>query len=206
MAFPKDTSLDEPWLMLDGHAAAVLLDPEAANDFIAELDATSGVSQIFIVAATDDDYHDSVRRLKQHTPSYYSVEDDESSMADGLDASLFYYKLHFLDPLKVEVGAELQALLPLLWLMSGFSGSPPQWPNASPYWIDEPARLAILANEAFFVPFAAALRESTDVSHIFLSTDSDEAFMQMRQLLPYDHVIRLFSHYLNFFSSTFAAL
>ena len=105
--------------------------------------------------------------------------------ADGVQENVAFFKLNYLDPDAVEFGAELAAVLPLLWLAAGAAGPCPQVPDdTSPWLILEAAHLAILLTEARFADFQQAVLSTPALSHVFLVTDSAEAFGEMRTALP----------------------
>ena len=61
-------------------------------------------------------------------------------------------------------------------------------------------RLAVLLRESQFAKFHAAMLKADEVSHIYLVTDSEEAFAEMRSELPRrERVSMLYRDYLRSF-------
>ena len=60
----------------------------------------------------------------------------------GLDENLSYLRLEYLDPDAVEVGRQLNDLLPTLWLMAGGLGAVPQAAGSEGYLIPDGGALA----------------------------------------------------------------
>ncbi len=108
-------------------------------------------------------------------------------LADGFEENVSFFRLNYLDPDRVDMGHQFAAIAPLLWLEAGGIGAWQQdaagrdepgyaLPPGTPY--------AILFKESRFGPFLQALDARPDVTHVFLVTDSEEAYAEMRAALP----------------------
>ena len=59
---------------------------------------------------------------------------------------------------------------------------------------------AVLLDETRFAEFQTALAEREDLSHVFLVTDSEEAFQEMAAQVNAPNVIQLYRDYLENFA------
>jgi adenine-specific DNA-methyltransferase len=59
---------------------------------------------------------------------------------------------------------------------------------------------AVLVSEARFAEFRAKLEGRPDLTHVFLVTDSEEAFQEMAAQVTAPHVIQLYRDYLENFA------
>jgi adenine-specific DNA-methyltransferase len=100
-------------------------------------------------------------------------------MSDGFEENAVYYRLDFLDPAEVKRGDMYGAILPILWMMAWGSGDLELSKGSGKYHFPKGCRFAVLLQEDYFNEFAAKLRERADITHIFLVTDSVEAFHEM---------------------------
>ena len=129
------------------------------------------------------------------------TDKDGRPFAKGLEENVTFYRLTYLNPDRVELGSAFEAVLPLLWLGAGARGDCPAPPkNGAPYMIAKDQRLAVLLRESHFAKFRTALLDADDISNIYLVTDSEEAFAEMRSELPRrQHIGMLYRDYLRSF-------
>ena len=100
-------------------------------------------------------------------------------MADGFEENAQYLKLDFLDPAEVKRGETYEAILPILWMMAGASGDLELAKGSGKHHFPEGCPFCVLLNEAHFADFAPKLAERKDITHVFLVTNSVEAFHEM---------------------------
>jgi adenine-specific DNA-methyltransferase len=128
-------------------------------------------------------------------------------MSDGFEENIAYFDLDFLDPDQVEYACQFQAILPILWAMAGSRGRLEV--AAKPdYYLPERSPFAVLLKEQRFKQFNDQIKSREGLTHIFLATDSEEAFKDMKaQIDGRRHVIMLYKHYLeNFKLNTFTTV
>jgi len=130
--------------------AAVLFDPEAAEDWLTALDEQDQITDFFIVAASDKQFYAIKQQVEELLGPQLVQEADKRPIAEGFAANLAYFKLDFLDKDRVEVGAAFQEILPLLWLKAGAIGPRPELPSGPlPDWFaPDGATFAVLLHEA----------------------------------------------------------
>jgi adenine-specific DNA-methyltransferase len=116
------------------------------------------------------------RRDKSKLPGRYL---DGTVMSEGFQENAQYLKLDFLDPSDVGRGEKYEAILPILWMMAGASGDLELSKGSGKYHFPKGCPFCVLLREDHFKEFAAKLKERPDISHVFLVTDSVEAFYEM---------------------------
>lgn len=135
----------------------------------------------------------------QALPGKY-LNGSERGLSTGFDENLAYFRLDFLDPDEVALGMKFESLLPLLWMMAGAQGELVISKDQKPFYIAPASPLAVLLREQYFSEFRAALLERPDVTHVFLVTDSEEAFREMSAGLGNDRqAFMLYKNYLDNF-------
>ncbi len=109
---------------------------------------------------------------------------DGAPYAEGLEANVEFYELEYLHPDDVELGRAFQAIHPLLWLMAGARGS--RRDDLSPgqsYAVLAEGGYGVLFDERSLREFIAELNETGGIEHLFLVTDSEDAYAEMVQAL-----------------------
>jgi adenine-specific DNA-methyltransferase len=116
------------------------------------------------------------RRDKSKLPGKYL---DGRAMSTGFDENVQYLKLDFLDPADVGRGEKYEAILPILWMMAGASGDLELSKGSGKYHFPKGCPFCVLISEDHFKEFAGKLATRPDITHVFLVTDSVEAFHEM---------------------------
>lgn len=95
-----------------------------------------------------------------------------------------FYRLDYLDPDQVELGKAFEAIHPALWLIAGGKAPRPDDVDPTkPFYVAERAGYAILFDDAALRAFEQAIEGRDDVTHVFVVTDSEEAFIDARELV-----------------------
>lgn len=132
---------------------------------------------------------------------------DEFPMAEGFPANLAYFKLDFLDKDRVTLKRAFREILPLLWLKAGAVGPRPQLARGEPepvVFAPADSNFVVLLEESRLAKLMKTLKGRTDLSHVFIVTDSDESFKAMvaevreavGQANPDLQVVQLYRDYL----------
>ncbi|UOG91390.1 MAG: site-specific DNA-methyltransferase [Candidatus Thiothrix sulfatifontis] len=127
---------------------------------------------------------------------------DEFPMEDGFSANLEYFRLDFLDKNQVALGRQFREILPILWLKAGAIGTRPEIPANQPIpavLIPPQTPFAVLVEESHFATFLEQVEARPDLTHVFLVTDSEEAFQEMAAQLNVPNVMQLYRDYLENF-------
>jgi adenine-specific DNA-methyltransferase len=105
-------------------------------------------------------------------------------MKEGFEENVEYFRLDFLDPHEVAVGEKFEAILPVLWLMAGAQGKRENDKGEKGCFLPKNSPFAVLIDEHAFTQFKKAITKRDDLKHIFLVTDSIEAYRKMIAQLP----------------------
>jgi adenine-specific DNA-methyltransferase len=125
---------------------------------------------------------------------------ERREMKQGFDENIEYFKLDFLDPDSVAYGDQFEAIIPILWLMAGAQGDLQMARGYGKWFIPKHSPYAVLIKEAAFADFKKALKARPDITHVFLVTDSEEAYREMIADLPgLPHTKMLYKSYLDNF-------
>ena len=111
-----------------------------------------------------------------------------------------FFDLAYEDPDGIEVGERFADILPALWLAAGALGHPSDLKADEDWFLVDGVPFAVLLDEDHFGGFAELVRRRDDLTHVWLVTDSDNAFARMREGLPKRLVIgMLYRDYLRNF-------
>jgi adenine-specific DNA-methyltransferase len=126
---------------------------------------------------------------------------DGTPCSAGLEENCEFFRLDYLDPDKVELGKTFDALHPLFWLRAGAQGARPKTLRRGfGYAVVASGGYAVLFEEAAIRELIAALNDAEGIRHVFLRTDSEDAYAEMCELIgPGITTERLYGDYLDGF-------
>lgn len=125
---------------------------------------------------------------------------DEFPMADGFAANLEYFRLDFLNPQEIQMGRQFSAILPILWMMAGARGQRPEAPDAhAPWLMPDGCPFAVLMQETRFKDFVRHVESRTDLTHVFIVTNSQNTVYKLCHEWPELRVVQLYKDYLENF-------
>jgi adenine-specific DNA-methyltransferase len=134
--------------------------------------------------------------------SYLGCDENGSTrdFAEGFAENLEYFRTDFLDPDAVARGDAFKSILPILWMAAGCRGEREDSKGSTPWFIPKNSPFAVLIQEKQFRAFRAKLAERKDIEWVFLITDSEENFGQMRRTLGRKYqCVQLYKSYLENF-------
>jgi adenine-specific DNA-methyltransferase len=109
---------------------------------------------------------------------------DGRPFAEGFEENVEFFRLDYLNPDNVELGDSLDALHPLLWLRAGARRArPKKLRPTNGFVVVADGGYAVLLDEKAMPELIAALNENGGVDHVYLRTDSDDAYAEMCELL-----------------------
>lgn len=121
-------------------------------------------------------------------------------LKEGFEENMEYFRLDFVDPAHVERGDAFDGILPILWMMAGAIGERESRRGSTPWYLAKHSPFAVLIQEAKFSDFGKKLRERKEITHVFVVTDSEDNFAQMRRELGRKyHCVQLYKSYLDNF-------
>lgn len=193
---------DSAFVISEKHPASILFDESQAEAWLEALEGQEHVTDFYIVTASKRTFDDLRVRINELLGPIIVTEEDKRPMREGFSANLEYFRLEFLDRDDVALGRQFRELLPLLWLRAGAVGPRPELPQNKPVpamLTPEKNPFAVLVDEGRFAEFAAELEGRNNLTHVFLVTDSEEAFHEMAGHLKTPNVIQLYRDYLENF-------
>lgn len=104
--------------------------------------------------------------------------------ADGFAENLEFFRLTYLDPQQVDLGRQFDAIVPGLWLAAGGVGDRETGASSKHFSMPSGSTYAVLFRESRFRKFKEALQGRPEITHVYLVTDSEEAYAEMRSALP----------------------
>lgn len=134
--------------------------------------------------------------------TYLDIEGHEKNhlWSNGFEENVEYFRLDFLDPDDVARGDAFKAILPVLWIVAGCRGEREDSKGSMPWFIPKNSPFAVLVKEKRFQEFRKMIGERKDIEWVFLITDSEENFGEMRRTLGRMYqCIQLYKSYLENF-------
>ena len=109
---------------------------------------------------------------------------DGRPFSQGFPENVEFFRIDYLDPDDVDLGNQFGAILPSLWLAAGGKGSRKGVSSDSGFAMPTGSNYAILFQEKAFRKLRKALESRPDITHVWIVTDSEDAFAEMRSALP----------------------
>lgn len=190
-----------PWFLDDETPVAILWDAQQAEAWLDALAEADHVTDLYVVTAETGLFNGIKAQIQNVLGPLNITEEEKRPMTEGFAANLAYFKLEFLEPTEVAMGRQFAAILPVLWMMAGARGPRPEAPDAHAHWlIPGGCPFAVLLRETRFREFLARIETRADLTHLFLVTNSEAAFHDMRAALPEGlTAIQLYKNYLDNF-------
>lgn len=102
----------------------------------------------------------------------------------GFPENVEFFRVDYLDPDDVDLGHQFDAILPSLWLAAGGVGDREEGASRKIFSMPKGSTYAVLFRESGFRKFKDELAKRPDIAGVWLVTDSEEAFAEMRSALP----------------------
>ena len=194
---------DKDFVVSEDHAVSVLFDDSQANEWLEALDEQDHITDFVIVAPRKGRFDEIKSQIIDLLGSAMATQEVRRPISEGFAANLEYFRLDFLDPEQVALKHQFREVLPLLWMRAGCIGPRPALAARAnlPAWlVPDTNRFAVLLDESRFRAFRRAVQTRTDLTHVFLVTDSEEAFQEMAGEFPAETTpVQLYRDYLENF-------
>ena len=199
-AVPQSKVTNAPWFLDDDIAVSVLWDVQHAASWLEELSEANYVNEICVVTMEGRLFNALKTQIVETLGPKEISEYEKRPMADGFAANLEYFRLDFLDPQEIQMGRQFAAILPLLWMMAGARGPrpAPSDPHA-PWLLPVDCPFAVLMQETQFKDFVRHVDGRTDITHVFVVTNSQDTVYKLRHEWPALRVVQLYKDYLENF-------
>jgi len=198
----SDVKKDTAFVVSKKYPASILFDESQADAWIESLEGQVHITNFYIVTPIRAVFDSLKTRVSDLLGPVIITEEDRRPMSEGFIANLEYLKLDFLDKDHVALGQQFREILPLLWLRAGAIGPRTELPKNEvipPIMLPKKNPFAVLVDENRFGDFLSALEDKKEITHVFLVTDSEEAFQEMAAQLSVPNVVQLYRDYLENF-------
>lgn len=198
----SEVKKDSAFVVSKKHPASILFDESHADTWLEALEEQEHIIDFFIVTSKKAVFDDIKVRITDLLGPVIVTEEEMRPMQEGFAANLEYFRLDFLDKDHVALGRQFREILPILWLRAGAIGPRPELPKNKPIpamVLPENNPFAVLVDETHFADFLEVLGTKEGVTHVYLVTDSEEAFQEMAAQLSVPHVVQLYRDYLENF-------
>lgn len=179
--------------------ASILFEDDKIDEFLKELEGMTHVTHFYILTQKPSDFREIKEKINTRVGPLISMEEGKKFYSDGFAANLDYFKIDFLDPNEVAVGMQFESILPLLWMMAGARGVIPEVSGEEPYIISEECSFAIILKEQKFNEFYSLVNGNENITHVFIVTNSEDAFFDMKAEFHKQNVLLLYKDYLRNF-------
>jgi len=107
---------------------------------------------------------------------------DGRPFAKGFEENLEFFAIDYLDPDDVDLGSQFEAIFPSLWLSAGGVGARQKVKDPDMV-VPAGGTYAVLFREDKFRKFLKAISGRNELTHVWIVTDSEDAFAEMRAAL-----------------------
>ena len=193
---------DTAFFVSESHSASILFDESQAEAWLEALQDQEHIDELYVVTPKRGRYVELKARIEEVMGPVTVREEEKRSMREGFPANVEYFRLDFLDRSDVALGRQFREILPILWMRAGAVGPRPEIAKKGPVpemVIPAESPFAVLVEETRFLAFMDAVRRRPDLTHAFVVTDSEEAYLEMAERLDVPNVIQLYRDFLENF-------
>ena len=191
---------DEPWFVDEEIAVSILWDVRQAEGYIEVLSEAEHVTEIYVVTTESRAFTSIKSQIVTTLGPQVVNEDQKRPFAEGFATNVDYFRLDFLDPQEIQMGRQFSAILPILWMMAGARGPRPDAPDAhAPWLLPEGCPFVVLMQETRFKEFVRHVEIRSDLTHVFIVTNSQDTVYKLRREWPELRVVQLYKDYLENF-------
>lgn len=192
---------DTRYIIAEDSDISLLLDDNAAADWLDELEGAEHVRTFVIVTQNNKLFNSLKRQIGELLGPIKTTEPQTLPMADGFKANVEFFHLGFLDKRAVERNRQFREILPLLWLKTGGIGECPKIVGDSlpPYLVLRENKFAVLIDEDAFFAFEKEVNSTTEIEAAFIITDSEKGYKEMVASLKVKTCYQLYRDYLDNF-------
>ena len=184
-----------PYLVPEDANNAILFDVTKIDEFMEEIHES--IDTIYVVTSNNKAFTATKKELDE-LPEKTKTVPVTIPMAEGFVANAAYYKLTFLDKDKVSLGAQLNELLPILWMKAGAHGVCPTHVDGE-FMVFPENKMAVLNDEFAIDELKEALRDKPEVETVYIIEDSEENYRTLAASLNVKQTYQLYRDYLDNF-------
>lgn len=184
-----------PYLVPEDANNAILFDVTKIDGFMEDIHES--IDTIYVVTSNNKAFTATKKELDE-LPEKTKTVPVTIPMAEGFVANAAYYKLTFLDKDKVSLGAQLNELLPILWMKAGAHGVCPTHVDGE-FMVFPENKMAVLNDEFAIDELKEALRDKPEVETVYIIEDSEENYRTLAASLNVKQTYQLYRDYLDNF-------
>lgn len=184
-----------PYLVPEDANNAILFDVTKIDGFMEDIHES--IDTIYVVTSNNKEFTAAKKELDE-LPEKTKTVPVTIPMAEGFVANAAYYKLTFLDKDKVSLGAQLNELLPILWMKAGAHGVCPTHVDGE-FMVFSENKMAVLNDEFAIDELKEALRDKPEVETVYIIEDSEENYRTLAASLNVKQTYQLYRDYLDNF-------
>ena len=184
-----------PYLVPEDANNAILFDVTKIDGFMEDIHES--IDTIYVVTSNNKAFTAAKKELDE-LPEKTKTVPVTIPMAEGFVANAAYYKLTFLDKDKVSLGAQLNELLPILWMKAGAHGVCPTHVDGE-FMVFSENKMAVLNDEFAIDELKEALRDKPEVETVYIIEDSEENYRTLAANLNVKQTYQLYRDYLDNF-------
>lgn len=184
-----------PYLVPEDANNAILFDVTKIDGFMEDIHESIDI--IYVVTSNNKAFTAAKKELDE-LPEKTKTVPVTIPMAEGFVANAAYYKLTFLDKDKVSLGAQLNELLPILWMKAGAHGVCPTHVDGE-FMVFSENKMAVLNDEFAIDKLKEALRDKPEVETVYIIEDSEENYRTLAASLNVKQTYQLYRDYLDNF-------
>lgn len=184
-----------PYLVPEDANNVILFDVAKIDEFMEEIHES--IDTIYVVTSNNKAFTAAKKELDE-LPEKTKTVPVTIPMAEGFVANAAYYKLTFLDKDKVSLGAQLNELLPILWMKAGAHGVCPTHVDGE-FMVFPENKMAVLNDEFAIDELKEALRDKPEVETVYIIEDSEENYRTLAASLNVKQTYQLYRDYLDNF-------
>lgn len=191
------------YIVSEKHSTSVLFDDTYADEWLNALDGQDQITDFYIVTSNNTLFDSIKDQIEDLLGPIETPLDTKRPMSDGFKANVEYFKLDFLDKNSVSLGLQFREILPMLWLKSGAVGKRPvlgENTEIPTMLIPDSNNFAILVDETHFAEFAKSISTHKNLSHIFIVTNSEEAFREIASQIKIKDITQIYRDYIDNFA------
>lgn len=184
-----------PYLVPEDANNAILFDVTKIDGFMEDIHES--IDTIYVVTSNNKAFTAAKKELDE-LPEKTKTVPVTIPMAEGFVTNAAYYKLTFLDKDKVSLGAQLNELLPILWMKAGAHGVCPTHVDGE-FMVFSENKMAVLNDEFAIDELKEALRDKPEVETVYIIEDSEENYRTLAASLNVKQTYQLYRDYLDNF-------
>ena len=194
---------ETPFVVSEDYTASVLFDEAESEAWLKALEGQSHIETLYIATPKRSVFGKIKKQVHEVLGPIVVEEEEKRLMSTGFPSNLEYFRLDFLGRDGVTLGRQFREILPILWLRAGARGPRPEAPNnqkAPVMLFPEHNTFAVLVDDTRFADFLDKVKARDNLSHVYLVTNSNEAFEEMASQLDVPNIISLYGDYLDNFA------